>query len=210
MPANKILTAMQYRALVDFAEFERRARSRVAKTLWQTRMRSREMRRLACERLVDELALVREQFDADTEILRKGAVDDAVTWLVDQMTAENVAVGRVETAIRGLIASIIQQFYSPSEMCSILAERVISEIPAALKQGVIRLRLNKHDNDAIQEILQEWPTVQWEFDDALTRGQALIDTPYVQLRVDVADHLVRVLERLRGVKRFEDPYGDFS
>ncbi|MFL9988956.1 FliH/SctL family protein [Paraburkholderia sediminicola] len=209
-PAVKILTAAQYRALVDLAAFERHARGKAAQTLWQARLRCREMRRRASDQLVTELALVREQFDSDTTSLRERAVGDAVIWLVDQLAVEDAAVSRVEAAVRSLIASVLKQFYSPSAMSTALAERVVSELPAALEQGRVRVRVNEHDVEAIRKVALEWPTLSWEEDSTLARGQAVMDTPYIQLRLDVSDQLLRVLERLRGAKRFEDPHGDLS
>ncbi|MFM0610008.1 FliH/SctL family protein [Paraburkholderia sediminicola] len=208
--AHKIMSALEFESLVDAGQLESKARARAAAALWKSRKDRTRRVLLEEQKLACSLAMERKRFEANLSREREQAIDDAVNWLVQEWALEEKVIREIEGVVRSLVASALEQLFGSEEQAQTLAACVMKELPAALEQGRVQIKVNTTDLRFIEQAVGCAVALDIVADSDIRPGQAIIDTPYVQLRVNVGDQLRRILESLRGAKRVDEFIGELQ
>ncbi|MGE8357615.1 MAG: hypothetical protein ACN6N0_14595 [Microvirgula sp.] len=129
--------------------------------------------------------------------LRTAAVDDAVEWLVAQQELEIVLAGRLETRLRSLLAAELEALTGEQDSAGLLVQRLRKRLSTLPADDRVTVRVAAGQREAVGLALAGLDHVDIVADAGLATGQAILDTPFVRVTLDIDAHLQTVLARLR-------------
>ncbi|MCD9119837.1 hypothetical protein [Cupriavidus sp. UGS-1] len=193
LPVGGIVPAAMLDQYIDAAAALRRNRSRAAAVLLASR-RHRARARLQAEQiLVEATAEGERRADAAARAAHDAICEDVLRWLVHENELEAVIAERLELRCRIVIADAVASFAGEAERAALIAQRVAARWRELSSHGAFTLRLCPDDVEAVAARLPAEPGFTISAEPALTSGQALVDSPYVQLRIDLDRHLAVLL-----------------
>ncbi|ESJ16978.1 hypothetical protein B551_0212050, partial [Cupriavidus sp. HPC(L)] len=152
--------------------------------------RHRARARLQAEQiLVEATAEGERRADAAARAAHDAICGDVLRWLVHENELEAVIAERLELRCRMVIADAVASFAGEAERAALIAQRVAARWRELSSHGAFTLRLCPDDVEAVAARLPAETGFTISAEPALTSGQALVDSPYVQLRIDLDRHL---------------------
>lgn len=189
LPVSGIVPAAMLAQYIDAAAVLRRNRSRAAAVLLASR-RHRARARLQAEQILAEaMAEGERRAEAAARAAHDAICEDVLRWLVREDELEAVIAQRLESRCRRVIADAVASFAGEAERAALIAWRVAARWRELSSHGAFTLRLCPDDVATVAARLPAEPGFTISAEPALASGQALIDSPYVQLRIDLDRHL---------------------
>ena len=145
-------------------------------------------------------AQAREQGIADAQVeldaARAALVDETIEWCVAQGQMEAAIAARMDSRIRNLVADALEAFAGRRDGADLLMMRIREAIGRQLANQPVTIYVN---DDVLAETIAGCAlhrNVVIHADSALAVTQAVLETPLVRVRIDLAQHLQSVLARL--------------
>ncbi|KLU21492.1 hypothetical protein EOS_35555 [Caballeronia mineralivorans PML1(12)] len=184
----------------------RAARSRAARALWRARAVLAKTRRDAAELVSIELQKAREQavFDARQQAgeARVAAIGETVEWLLAERDLEAAIAARFEQRFRVVLADALRQYAAAAVPDEVISRHLAPHLDEFLAHGKLSLRVHADLVGAITSRFSSPARVSEALeiivDDTLGQREAVLDTPFVQLRIDLDRHLDELLNQLAG------------
>lgn len=193
LPVGGIVPAATLDEYIDAAAVLRRNRSRAAAVLLASRRRRAQARIEAAQILAEAHAEGERRAEAAARAAHDAICEDVLRWLVRESELEAVIAERLESRCRTVIADAVACFAGEAERAALIAQRVAARWREVSSHGAFTLRLCPDDVAAVAARLPVEPGFTISVEPALASGQALIDSPYVQLRIDLDRHLAILL-----------------
>ncbi|WP_181321909.1 hypothetical protein [Trinickia symbiotica] len=138
---------------------------------------------------------------AELEPMRASLVAETVQWCIAESALEAEIAARIDERIGAVIAEALTEFVAEQDDATRLSERVRERLRQSAEHRTMTLRVARETFDATsRECASDengW-RVDVTADPTLTNAQAVIETPFVQIRIDLDTHLQSVLAQLRG------------
>lgn len=193
LPVGGIVPAATLDQYIDAAAVLRRNRSRAAAVLAASR-RCRAQARLQAEQILAEARAEGERrAQAAARAAHDAICEDVLRWLVRESELEAVIAERLELRCRTVVADAVACFAGEAERAALIAQRVTARWRELSAHGAFTLRLCPDDVAAVTARLPVEPGFTISAEPTLASGQALIDSPYVHLRIDLDRHLAVLL-----------------
>lgn len=193
LPVGGVVPAATLDAYIDAAAVLRRNRSRAAAVLLASRRRRDQARLEAAQILAEARAEGERRAEAAARAAHDAICEDVLRWLVKESELEAVIAERLEARCRTVIADAVACFAGEAERSALIAQRVAARWRDVSSHGAFTLRLCPDDVAAVAARLPAEPGFTISAEPALASGQALIDSPYVHLRIDLDRHLAVLL-----------------
>jgi flagellar biosynthesis/type III secretory pathway protein FliH len=139
--------------------------------------------------------------DARRELQAKRAelVDETVQWCVDENQIEMQIADRMEQQIRGIVSQALAEFAAEQNSLEPLMRRIRAKLQQCAEHRVITLRVAHDALDSAKAVclgIEHGHRIHVQTDSTLKAAQAIIETQYVKIRIDLDLHLQSVLSRL--------------
>lgn len=193
LPVGGIVPAATLDQYIDAAAVLRRNRSRAAAVLLASRRCRTQARSEAAQILAEARTEGERRAQAAAQAAHDAICEDVLRWLVRESEIEAVIAQRLELRCRTVIADAVACFAGEAERAALIAQRVAARWREVSSHGAFTLRLCPDDMAAVAARLPVEPGFTISAEPALASGQALIDSPYVQLRIDLDRHLAVLL-----------------
>jgi flagellar biosynthesis/type III secretory pathway protein FliH len=193
LPVGGIVPAATLDEYIDAAAVLRRNRSRAAAVLLASRRCRAQARLEAAQILAEARAEGERRAEAAARAAHDAICEDVLRWLVRESELEAVIAERLELRCRTVIADAVACFAGEAERSALIAQRVAARWREVSSHGAFTLRLCPDDVTAVAARLPAEPGFTISAEPALAAGQALIDSPYVHLRIDLDRHLAVLL-----------------
>lgn len=198
LPVGGIVPAATLDGYIDAAAVLGRNRSRAAAVLRASRRRRAQARAEAAQILAEARAEGERRAEAEARAAHDAICQDVLRWLVCESELEAIIAQRLETRCRTLIADAVACFAGEADRAALIAQRVAARSRELSSHGAFTLRLCPDDLEAVAARLPAEPGFTVSAEPALAPGQALLDSPYVQLRIDLDRHLALLLAAIGG------------
>lgn len=193
IPVGGVIPALQLDQYVSVAAVVEHARARAAAVLRRARRRRAELAEAAAQRL----EAARIEGEARAEAAARAAHDatcrDVVTWLVNERELEASVAERMAERLRAWVGETVAEFAGQADRTALVAARIEAHIRQLSAHGMFTVRVCPAEFDAIAGRLPRDVRFELILDPSLHPGQALLDSPFVQLRIDLERHLRELL-----------------
>lgn len=201
LPLGGIVAARVLDQYIDAAAVISRNRSRAAAVLLAARQRRAHMRRQA-EQCIE--AAHEEAARLAAEASRRAhdeTCDAVVRWLVQEQDIEQAVAAQLESRCKAWVAETLRALLAPMDPTEMLVGHLAPQMRRAMAHGAVTIRVCPSELDAVQARLPAEAGVALIADPALAVGQAWLDSPYVQLRLDLARHIEHTIDLIAGQAR---------
>ncbi|MEX3956746.1 hypothetical protein [Trinickia sp. EG282A] len=206
-PPDPIIRAQELALYFDaasiVAEARREAEALIASAEETLAHATRDAQRIRAEAHEQGLADVQ----AELEPMRASLVAETVQWCIAESALEAEIAARIDERIGAVIAEALAEFVAERDDVTRLSERVRERLRRCAEHRTLTLRVARETFDAAsRECASDeggW-RVDVTADATLTNAQAVIETPFVQIRIDLDAHLESVLAQLRGAGKEEE------
>lgn len=137
----------------------------------------------------------------DIAALRAAAIDEAVEWLVEQRELEVVLAGRLESRLRALLAAELEALIDGQDPAGLLVQHLRQRLAGLPADEPLTLRVSPGQSEAVGQACAGLAFVHIVADHGLQAGQAVLDTPFARVVIDLEVHLQAVIARLRHGNR---------
>ncbi|MGY8524693.1 hypothetical protein [Paracidovorax citrulli] len=207
LPAGGVIPREQLDDYLGAAAVLKRNRSRAATVLLAARRDRARVRRQAREILEQAYAEADRRADEAARAAHDATCMAVVQWLVRERKLEARVAAALEERCRNWVADAVLQFTGELDKTSLLIGRIERQLAPVARHGALRLHVCPDEIEAVACRLSGRDGIELHADAAMAPGQARIDSPFVQLRIDLARHIDMLLDRIRGA-RDEDAGGD--
>jgi flagellar biosynthesis/type III secretory pathway protein FliH len=158
---------------------------------------TREAERIRAQAREAGLTDARTQLEA----MRASVIDETVQWCVAENELETTIIARLDTQIRSVVAASLEGFAAEQDPVDRLMQRVRARLRQCAAHERTTLRVA---NGALEAARVVWARdelgqrLEVVGDPTLKEAQAVIETPFVKIRIDLDLHLQSVLSRLGG------------
>lgn len=209
-PLGPVIPARQFVQYVSETARLGAARRRSAQALWRARRLLVHARQEARARAVAQAdALLREASAAAARIAhdaRLEGLNQTVAWLVEESQLEQIVAAGLEGRCRELVCAALRAYAAEMPADQLIANHVVDRLGEIGSHGRLNLRVSPPLRDAVarrvaQHIAQSTrPEIKLQVvaDASLNEKLAVLDSPYVQVRVDLDAHLQALLSQLAG------------
>jgi hypothetical protein len=198
LPATSVLSPAEVDTLCGASAAIAAARQRAAQRL----VRARAARSAALQRTAQIEIQAREEAQRMIPQAVAQATDqalrEAIDWLIDEAELEKAIARRVEARCRDLLANGLREYASELDNAQLLAERIARHAAELAAHGTLTLRLHPARLEPVRERLGADATFELTADASLNLDQAVIDSPFARLSIDLSQHLEQIVARLRG------------
>lgn len=198
LPVGGVIPADRLDRYIDAAAVLQRNRARAAAVLRSARRHRDRIHRRAQEILQQAY----EEAERRAEQAARDAHDDTcasvVQWLVQENELERAVAARIEARCRKWVAEAVRVLVADSDRTATLASRIDAQLRGLLPHGDVTLRVCPDEREVVASRLTADRPFDIEADPDLEPGQARLDSPYVQLRIDLSRHLTGVLCGIAG------------
>lgn len=198
LPVGGIVPAATLDGYIDAAAVLGRNRSRAAAVLLASRRRRAQARVQAAQILAEARAEGERRAEAAARAAHDAICEDVLRWLVCESELEAVIAERLQARCRTVIADAVACFAGEADRAALIAQRVAARWRELSSHGAFTLRLCPDDLEAVLARLPAESDFTVSAEPALAPGQALLDSPYVQLRIDLDRHLAVLLAAIGG------------
>lgn len=193
IPVGGVIPARVMDEYIGVAGVVQRARSQAAAMLRRARRRRAEL----AGRAAEALEAARIEGEARAEAAARAAHDatcrEVVSWLVAEREMETRVAERLASRMRSWVSETVADFAGEADRAALVAARIDAHIRQLAGHGVFSVRVCPAEFDAVASRLPRDARFELIADPALHAGQALLDSPFVQLRIDLERHLRALL-----------------
>ncbi len=135
------------------------------------------------------------------EPLRAALVAETVQWCIDESALEAEIAARIDKHIGAVVADAVAEFVAEQDLRARLAQRVRERLNQCADHRTLTLRVAHETFDAASAACATDGSpfrLDVTADTSMTAGQAVIETPFVKICIDLGAHLRSVLAQLRG------------
>ena len=208
-PVAKILHKDELDAMLAPWRQMQRVRARAARVLRQARTRSADITARAEARFEQTLAEATLEIERRAERARHEAVRDAAQWLIDEARLEDEVVSRIEHDVRELVISSIGQLVTDKVRMALLTEQLLAELRHVADHGGRVVRVHPTHLAAVEEAIGDPGSMQCVSDETLNESQAVLETRFIRVTVDIGRQLDSILAMLRKGRPWTfDAYGE--
>lgn len=207
LPAGGVIPREQLDDYLGAAAVLKRNRSRAATVLLAARRERARVRRQAREILEQAYAEAERRADDAARAAHDATCMAVVQWLVRERELEARIAAELEDRCRSWVADAVLQFTGELDKTSLLIGRIEKQLAPVARHGTLRLHVCPDEIEAVACRLSGRDGLELHADPAMAPGQARIDSPFVQIRIDLARHIDMLLERILGA-RDEEAGGD--
>ncbi len=193
VPATTLFDASEFDAALALDTQLRRA---AAARLWRARAALAERKRRAEAQLSEELANAREDMAARIASAERDALADVLSWHVEQAGLEALVAERVATRVAECAADAFVAFTRDEARAPLMAARIREAIATLDAATPGTLSMHPAQLPEVAALLAAL-TCQLKADDTLPPGQAILDTPFVRIVIDIERHAGLLAEHLR-------------
>jgi flagellar biosynthesis/type III secretory pathway protein FliH len=139
--------------------------------------------------------------NAQIEASRAAVIEETIQWCVAESSLETTIAARLDSQIRGVVAQALAEFAAEQDAVEPLMLRVRTRLRQCVEHRTITLRVAEHSLEAAHGACaadERTRRVHVVADRALKAAQAVIETPFVKIHLDLDLHLESVLTRLRA------------
>lgn len=205
-PAGPVVSAAEFERYISAGASIGAARQRAAQRLRRTRRALADARRESraqAEAYASELlAAARREAACVADEARLNAVGETVTWLVAESALERSVAGRLEQRFRNLLGSALKAYAAAEPSENLIANQVARHLEELAEHGKLTLRVAADRVEPVAarigQLTQQKMNLEVVAEATLSNAQAVLDSPYVQIRVDLERHLDELLRRLAG------------
>ncbi|MFP3587713.1 hypothetical protein SCB29_29220 [Paraburkholderia sp. SIMBA_055] len=148
------------------------------------------------------MAAARREAACLADEARLNAVGETVTWLVAESALERSVAGRLEQRFRDLLGSALKAYAAAEPSENLIANQVARHLEELAGHGKLTLRVAAERVEPvaarIDQLTQQKMNLEVVAEATLSDAQAVLDSPYVHIRVDLERHLDEILGRLAG------------
>lgn len=143
--------------------------------------------------------------DAASELasLRTTLIDETLDWLVAETELETTIAQHLDTRLRALVGAVLEEFIGEQDATALIIRRVQQRLMHFLSDEAVTLRISTSSETKAKAIFSSYSQVHVIADTSLQDTQALLETHFFTLRVDLDLHLQSLLSRLRQGSREE-------
>jgi flagellar biosynthesis/type III secretory pathway protein FliH len=193
IPVGGVIPARQLDEYISVAGVLARARSTAAEVLRRARRRRAEL----AEAGVRTLEAARADGEARAQAAARAAHDatcrEVVAWLVAERALEASVAEGLAARLRGWVSETVAHFAGEADRAALVAARIDAQIRQLSAHGLFSVRVCADEYDAVASRLPNDVSFELIRDPAMRPGQALLDSPFVQLRIDLERHLRELL-----------------
>lgn len=138
---------------------------------------------------------------------RDATLKEALQWLIDEQQLEKVIIDSLEARVREIMASVLQEWFAEQDQIAQLATRLAKIIRERTQQRPCKLRLPADASAALEAQLKELidlNEIECVADATLNPEQAIIETEFLNVEFDLAQHRSTVIDALRKMYLEED------
>ncbi|TWG84966.1 flagellar biosynthesis/type III secretory pathway protein FliH [Cupriavidus gilardii J11] len=205
LPIGGVIPADRLDRYIDAAAVLQRNRSRAAAVLVAARRHRDRIRRQAEEVLHEAYEEAERRAAQAAREAHDETCATVVRWLVEEHELERVLATRLEARCRAWVCDAIRVLVADSDRTATLVSRIDAQLRGLMPHGDVTLRVCPAEHDAVVARLPSDRPFDIEVDTSLERGQARLDSPYVQLRIDLGRHLSSVLRAIGGTEEMNAP-----
>jgi flagellar biosynthesis/type III secretory pathway protein FliH len=183
-----------------------------ASILEQARRQAKTLLACADEQLADatrDAAHIRAQAriqgiadaNAQIEASRAALIEETIQWCVAESSLETRIAARLDSQIRAVLAQALAEFAAEQDVVEPLMRRVRERLQQCIEHPTITLRVAADALEAAHGACaagERTRRVHVVADCALKATQAVIETPFVTIHLDLDLHLESVLTQLRA------------
>lgn len=139
--------------------------------------------------------------NAQIEASRAALIEETIQWCVAESLLETTIAARLDSQIRRIVAQALAEFAAEQDVVEPLMRRVRARLRQCVEHPTITLRVAAHALEAAHGACaadERTHRVHVVADRALKAAQAVIETPFVKIHLDLDLHLESVLTRLRA------------
>ncbi|MCX8565618.1 MAG: Nodulation protein NolV [Glomeribacter sp. 1016415] len=145
---------------------------------------------------------------SERETMRAALIDETLTWLIAEEQLETAIAAQLDTRVRTWMAKMLAEWIGEQEATEWIMQRVKRRLPHGLEDTSVTLRVSTAAIPAAQAEFAAYPQVRVCADAALNARQAVLETRFVTLRVDLDVHLQSLLTYLTRETREEMLYAE--
>ncbi len=131
---------------------------------------------------------------------RDATVEEGLRWLIDEQQVESAVIKSLETRVREIMASVLEEWFAEQDQLAQLATRLAVLVRERAQQRPCKLRLHPDACATIEAQLKELVDlngIDCLADATLTPEQAVIETEFLHVEFDLARHRNAVFTALR-------------
>lgn len=130
-----------------------------------------------------------------TEESCQEAISKAIHWLIDMQDIEKTVIKHLESDIRSYLSHALTTFISEQDIINLTVQRIAYNLAAVVMQDKLILRVH---SDAKEKVMMQFANdarIRVVDDAACQPGQAIIESQFVQIDIDIKRH-IQMLQHL--------------
>ncbi|MBY4897873.1 hypothetical protein [Cupriavidus sp. AU9028] len=197
LPTGGVIPGQRLDEYLGATAVLQRHRSRAAAILLAARRVRASAREQARHILQQAWCEAQRRADDAARAAHDATCAEVVGWLVQERELEARVAAQLEARCRNWVADAVMQFTGEMDRTALLIGRIERQLAPLARHGALRLHVCPEEMEAISRRLVARDGIELQADPGMQPGQARIDSPFVQLRIDLARHLAMLLERIR-------------
>ncbi|BBE08743.1 EsaK protein [Mycoavidus cysteinexigens] len=190
IPAATLAQYFDARAIVTHAQETAQARLQQADAILAEAQREAEqIRAEARQQGLAEAA-------SERETMRTALIDETLTWLVAEEQLESAIAAQLDTRVRIWMAKMLTEWIGEQDATEWITQRIKRRLPQELEDTSVTLRVSAAAMPVAQAEFAAYPQVRVSADAALNTRQAVLETRFVTLHIDLDTHLQSLLAYL--------------
>lgn len=140
---------------------------------------------------------------SEREAMRAALIDETLSWLVAEDRLETAIAAQLDTRVRAWMAALLTEWIGEQAATEWIMQRIKRRLPHGLEENPVTLRVSAEAMPIAQTEFAKYTHVQVCADATLNARQAVLETRFVTLRVDLDAHLQSLLAYLTRETREE-------
>lgn len=130
-----------------------------------------------------------------TEKSCQEAISKAIHWLIDVQDIEKTVIQYLEADIRAYLSHALMTFVSEQGIINLTVQRITHSLADMVGQDKLILRVHRDAKEEVRVQFADDVRIHVVDDAACQPGQAIIESPFVQIDIDIKKH-IQLLQRL--------------
>ncbi len=199
-PEGAVLKTAAVSLRQETKKWAEQASTQAIKVLKQAQQKAKSIQEAAAQ----VGALQKAQAIEDIRIqTRDATLEEALQWLVEEQALEAHIVEGLESRMREMMATVLEEWLDDQDELNQLARRLTSLAAARVRQHPYKLRLHPEACETLQaryEGKSPFERAQWVPDATLEARQAVFEDAFLRVEFDLALHWSKVMNALRTMQ----------
>lgn len=130
-----------------------------------------------------------------TEQSCQEAISKAIHWLIDVQDIERTVIKHLESDVRAYLNHALMTFVSEQDIIDLTVQRIAHSLVEVIAENKLILRVH---SDAKEKVMMQFANdarIRVVDDASCHPGQAIIESPFVQIDIDIEKH-VQMLQQI--------------